>query len=95
MRIDLHGMTEQDVTTYVMSSLLSFDISSFDQELEIITGKGWGILMGVVVDILNSERRKYKVHEGRIIVYKNVESSIKEHSNDFESIFDEWNKLKK
>ena len=95
MRIDLHGMTEEDVTTYVMSSLLSFDISSFDQQLEIITGKGWGILKGIVVDILKSEGWRYMVEEGRIIVYKDYDSELNNDISDLNNIFNEWDELKK
>ena len=80
MTIDLHGLTAEEATREIMSSLISFDMS-FDFELEIITGKGQGIILMTTLNILDEEKRIYDVREGMVIVYKNDK---REDDNDFD-----------
>lgn len=93
MTIDLHGFTEEEATPYILSSLYSLDFDKFETQLEIITGKGQGVLLRTTLDILDEEKRAYTYKNYRIIVYKN-----KLESNDFgdeNNIFDEWKKMLK
>lgn len=73
MKIDLHGLNSEEATIEIMGALLSFDMS-YDNELEIISGKGQGVMLLLTQKILDEEQRDYLVKEGRIIVYKNNEN---------------------
>lgn len=71
----------------IMGALLSFDMSH-DNELEIISGKGKGIMLLIAQKILDEEQRDYSVKEGRIIVYKN-NSNNESLEFDFDEALDE------
>lgn len=86
MNIDLHGLNVEEATAVLMNALFSFS-SSFDYKLEIITGKGEGILKMTVLNILDDEGYEYKSEEGRVIVYKSED----EDEDDFNDLF---NKIK-
>ncbi len=77
MIIDLHGLTVAEATSMVLSSLLSFDNSSFDNTLTIITGKGTGALMNAILTLLEQEGRDfYILNPGSIVVNKKHENEI-------------------
>lgn len=91
MTIDLHGLTEEEAVPYILSSLFSLDSDKFATKLEIITGKGEGVLLRTTLDILDEEKRTYTYKNNRIIVYKS-----KLESNDFDDesdILDQWKKM--
>ncbi len=70
MTLDLHGYTEEEAVGQILSALLSFDLDGMDDQLEIITGKGTGVMMTTTLRILDEERREYDVLQGSVIVYK-------------------------
>lgn len=93
MTIDLHGMTEQEAIPYILSSLFSLDMNQFETYLEIITGKGQGVLLRTTLDLLEEENRVYSFKNNRIIVYKRS----KDEQDDFydeDDILSQWNKMK-
>lgn len=80
MIIDLHGMTVEDSISYILTSLLSLDIS-FHDTLTIITGNGFGFLMSSTLNLLDEEDRDYIVDKGKIIVYKKDKEDVNDFSN--------------
>lgn len=91
MTIDLHGFTEEEAIPFILTSLLSLDLDKFATELEIITGKGQGVLLRTTLDILDEEKRIYTYKNNRIIVYKSkLESNGFDDEND---ILDQWKKM--
>lgn len=92
MIIDLHGMDEQEAITYVLTSLFSLDLHRYDTHLEIIPGKGQGVLLRATLDLLDQENRRYFYQSNKIIVAKKkIENNDFEDSNEF---IDQWNKMK-
>lgn len=93
MTIDLHGMTEQEAIPYILSSLFSLDMNQFETYLEIITGKGQGVLLRTTLDLLEEENRVYSFKNNRIIVYKRSKNE-QDDFYDEDDILSQWNKMK-
>lgn len=90
MTIDLHGMTSQEAVQEVLVSLISFDSSPHETTLEIITGKGNGVLMFVTQKLLDEEDRHYDIEEGRVIVYKDFKDEDDIHfTEEIDSYWDD------
>ena len=47
MILDLHGLNEEEAYAELHAKLLTLDFDPFEEYLDIITGKGWGILRSI------------------------------------------------
>lgn len=68
MTIDLHGMSTNEAIAYILNSLFSFLNDEYEISLEIITGKGMGILFEETLTILEEEDKIYY----RILANNNI-----------------------
>lgn len=55
--LDLHGLTEQEAVSAILSALFSLE-DGMNEELEIVTGNGY-VLTRVVEEILDEEGYDY------------------------------------
>lgn len=76
--IDLHGCNVEEATAKVINALFAFDIDKFSYSLNIICGRGEGVVKMIVLNILDDEKRDYKlINNGtEIVIFKN-------ENNDF------------
>lgn len=92
MKIDLHGLNSEEATREIFAGLFSLEMSDFDDYLEIVTGKGEGILLTTTLNILDKENVNYYLSEGKVIVKK----TTKEGNDDkswIDLILEEKNNL--
>lgn len=69
MRIDLHGLTEQEAIPVILSAFLSIELGDED-EVEIITGNGF-VLKRVLQELAHEEGFSLEaVNSGSYIVYQ-------------------------
>lgn len=92
MKIDLHGLNSEEAVSEILAALLSLDIDKYEEELEIITGKGLGFIMTTAINLLDEENRKYKLLKNKIIVYKNCNEFNDDLEIEFEKIMEEIKK---
>ncbi len=91
MILDLHGLNEQEAYASIYTNLLTLDMDPFEQHLDIITGKGLGILKRITLDILDEDYRQYQIINEIIRVYK--KSKEENEFSEIEDLLLEYKKL--
>lgn len=91
MIIDLHGLTEIEAYAELHAKLLSLDFDPFEEYLDIITGKGWGILKRITIEVVQEDNRYYEMSEHFIRVYKKQQDD--DNDPEFNDFFNEYNKF--
>ena len=91
MILDLHGVNEEEAYAELHAKLLTLDFDPFEEYLDIITGKGWGILRSITIEVIREDNRYFEVSEHFIRAYKKYKESG--DNSDFDELFDEYQKF--
>ncbi len=68
MIIDLHGLTEEEATSKILFSIWEFEENDFEDELEIITGRG-DVLTRVTEELLEEKGWSWKHYNNNLGSY--------------------------
>ena len=88
MILDLHGLNEGEAYAELHAKFLTLDFDPFEEYLDIITGKGWGILRSITIEVVQEDNRYFEINEHFIRVYKKYKES--DDNSDFDELFDEY-----
>ncbi len=91
MILDLHGLNEQEAYAELHAKLLTLDFEPFEEYLDIITGKGWGILRSITIEVIQEDNRYFEINEHFIRVYKKHQDT--NDNSDFDELFNEYQKF--
>ena len=80
MTIDLHGFNVEQTLSELSLAIFSFQHDEYEQQLEIITGKGQKVVLLTTLDYLDEEGIYYHLDDRRhrVIIYKHENPQLED-----------------
>ena len=80
MTIDLHGFNVEQTVAQLAHAIFSFQHDQYEQQLEIITGRGQKVVFETTLDYLDEEGIYYHLDDRchRIIIYKHENPQLED-----------------